>query len=226
MQLSETFDSIQGEGIHAGLPMTFIRLQGCNLACVWCDTKHALKEDVSCEIQLGDIIVTQRWACITGGEPLFQPDALAYLVLHLSSSGKKIEIETNGSIKPPPWAFADLKQPLDAPYPLVASWVVDVKLGSSGNPADGTIYEWTKGMRASYDQFKLVLGNQEDMLEARTWIPELKRRNHHVPILVSPVFINAEHPGWQAKVAAFAIEMNVRFSLQIHKVLWGNKRGV
>jgi len=216
MKINEIFPSIQGEGVHAGRKMTFIRLSGCNLACAWCDTKYASK--VNDELSAKDINPDTDWICITGGEPLFQADSVAALVLHLRSRGKHTEIETNGSIPPPRWAFMCVDG-----FPLVDSWVVDVKLPSTGNPSSlNNISEWANNMRTS-DQIKLVVADEEDLGVAQEWITHIRGK---AGVLVSPVILEEPDRDWMCRVADFCVKFNLRYSLQIHKILWGNKRGV
>jgi 7-carboxy-7-deazaguanine synthase len=99
LEVIEKFKSLQGEGIHSGLPTFFIRLAGCNLRCSYCDTKYAygsgIKEDIESIVkeaknQSLDLI------CITGGEPLGQ-EGTKFLVNSLLRSGFFIDLETNGS---------------------------------------------------------------------------------------------------------------------------------
>jgi len=114
--VNELFYSIQGEGVYAGVPTTFIRLQGCNflpgLGCKWCDTMYAQGSSEGTEMEIGDVLnqctklegrTYKHWVCITGGEPLFQPDALHELVKGLKRYGLRVEVETNGSLEKPYW---------------------------------------------------------------------------------------------------------------------------
>lgn len=96
-KVNEVFSSYQGEGIHVGVPMCFIRFCRCNLRCSWCDTSY----DAGVEISLPSIIrkVDKRikWVSLTGGEPLMEKDLLP-LILGLKASGHKVLLETNGSL--------------------------------------------------------------------------------------------------------------------------------
>lgn len=220
MKIFEQFDSVQGEGVYAGIPMSFIRLAGCNLRCRWCDTKYAYEGGQ--EISVADINPQRKWICITGGEPLLQQDELAGLVLKLKHRGKLIEIESNGSIKPPSWAFTDLF--IGESIPMVDSWVIDIKLPSTGNPSSLDIIGAWAGrsmMSRGSDQIKFVVADHNDLGEAEYWMQCLPRG---INIIVSPVMPCEQT--WLREVAKFCIERDVRFSLQLHKVIWGNKRGV
>ncbi len=229
MRLNEVFDSIQGEGLHAGRMMTFIRLQGCNLACKWCDTAYARSlldlGLAATDLNSDQIEVHQEWVCITGGEPLIQADAVAALALRLRPMDKRIEVETNGSISPPNWAFMNVDLPSCDLERLIESWVVDIKLSSSGNPSsEKIIQEWAEKMRES-DQFKLVLANAQDLEDAEDWLSWIV--GYEVPILVSPALTGETlDVEWIQRVAKFSMKNKLRLSLQLHKVIWGNKRGV
>lgn len=211
------FDSIQGEGIHAGLPMSFIRLAGCNLKCSWCDTRYARTSEGH-EVYIKDIYPKCRWICITGGEPLVQEDELCSLILNIKRMSKKIEIETNGSFEPPVWAFIEITERGET-VNLVDSWVVDVKLASSGNPSsEGIISSWVSRMRP-IDQMKFVVGDMNDLTETEMWLAGI---SPHTSIIISPVMPSTKK--WMAQVAEFCIRHNLRLSLQLHKIIWGNRR--
>lgn len=216
MRVVEQFDSIQGEGVHAGIIMSFIRLQGCNLRCAWCDTKYAYEGGH--EISVSDINPHRKWVCITGGEPLLQQDELAGLILKLKHRGKQIEIETNGSITPPDWAFVELLWVEDV-LMMVNSWVIDIKLSSTGNPSSpATIQEWANDIRPS-DQIKFVVMNHKDLDEAEYWMQSLPLTN----TIISPVMPCSQ--AFLQEVAEFCISRDARFSMQLQKIIWGNRRG-
>ncbi len=230
MKVNKIFYSIQGEGVYQGIPTVFVRLAGCNLVphCSYCDTSYAWNPEDGEEISIEDIIKKvpklspyyKSWVCITGGEPLRQKDELEALVKGLKKNGYLIEIETNGSVKPPPW------------YTLVDSWSVDIKCPSSG--VCGTSNEiWFRKRKC--DQIKFVVGNMEDLDFARHKIEQ--HRADNPTVLVSPIadilvdkkegvieeYWNRE---WLQEVVGFCLEMGVRYSLQLHKIIWGDKKGV
>src|SRR3990172_4467747 len=128
--ISEIFDSIQGEGVYAGIPMTFIRLQGCPFRCSWCDSEYTWQFGGRAEIVEEVVEKVRReghnWICITGGEPLSQPKAFAKLVQELKKNGKKIEVETSGLVPLPKFWERDSEV-----FDLVDSWVPDVKCPGS-----------------------------------------------------------------------------------------------
>ncbi len=228
LKVNEIFYSLQGEGLAVGEPSIFIRLQGCNLNCTYCDTKYAqdprgkylITVDDVMEIVLDkikDSAPGKRWACITGGEPLTQSKHLSELIRQLHEKRFLVEVETNGSFTRPIW------------WERVDSWVADIKCPSSGHRTSmGTTTIWLNGR--DHDQVKFVVGDGRDLNFVRNLITEPigARKDFHPIILVSPAA--NEHANfdqaWLEEVVEFCKELNVRFSLQIHKVIWGNKLGV
>jgi len=224
------FYSIQGEGVYQGIPTTFIRLQGCNLLthCSYCDTVYAQDGSKGTIVEVNEVLnlctkvegrTYKHWVCITGGEPLFQLEALHELVKGLKRYGFKVEIETNGTIPKPYW------------WTLVDCWVVDIKCPSSG-VCGSSLQEWFDSRID--DQIKFVVGSKKDLEFARAMI--LKNIAMNPVVLVSPVIevgrgnlsdacINWNNE-WLQEVVEFCKELKVRFSLQIHKVVYGNKKGV
>ncbi|MHC4753230.1 MAG: 7-carboxy-7-deazaguanine synthase QueE, partial [Planctomycetota bacterium] len=100
MIVNEIFHSLQGEGFLTGVPSVFVRLAGCPLRCRWCDTKYAWAEEAGQRYGIAEIVqAVRQWPCkfavITGGEPMINPD-LPQLVQELKAAGKHITIETSG----------------------------------------------------------------------------------------------------------------------------------
>jgi 7-carboxy-7-deazaguanine synthase len=112
LQVIEIFDSLQGEGFWTGVPMTFVRLAGCNapalgLACVrWCDTPGSWTAESGAEMETAEILerVHLPRMCLTGGEPLLQTEGVVALVAEARRRGIKVHLETNGTVEPPPAA--------------------------------------------------------------------------------------------------------------------------
>jgi 7-carboxy-7-deazaguanine synthase len=225
MRVNEIFWSLQGEGVNSGLPTMFIRLQGCNLHCDWCDTKYALTKTGGEELTPEQIMekvlnvktlpMNKRWACITGGEPLTQSRELRKLVSHLVANFYYTEIETNGSKHRPRW------------YRDVECWVTDMKCPSSGwtTPAE-LIEEWFAGREQ--DCVKFVVANEADLAYVKAVLLHYKPP---IPqVIVSPVIsLGAsvlQEQTWLRYVWEFCLTSNLRFSLQTHKVVFGNRKGV
>ncbi|MGE3073482.1 MAG: 7-carboxy-7-deazaguanine synthase QueE [Dehalococcoidia bacterium] len=222
----EIFSSIQGEGVSAGLPSTFVRLSTCNLRCSWCDTAYTWdwerfdKAGQILEMEAETIGVevlsrTPRNVVITGGEPLIQKRQLLPLVTALKAEGLRIEIETNGTIAP-----GDLTEHID-------QWNVSPKLRNSGNeglkrlPGDSL----RTFARLPNAFFKFVVVNENDLEEM-----EALRDKFEIPaerIVLMPegttaAALNARSP-WLAELCT---ERGYRFSSRLHILIWGDKRGV
>lgn len=227
--LNEIYTSIQGEGLDAGCPTNFIRFQGCNLwkkPCRWCDTPKAREPkspngftvDVdTIENLLKDKgINTDLPFCITGGEPLRQVEALRSLVHNLSplypiSVINPITVETNGTIPPPSWV-------------KMVHWSVDVKCPSSGvTPNLDILAAWLEESPIA-NEFKFVVAEKKDLdfVDTVLWM----FKGGEVVPLISPVFKNGKPDLPLPLVVEFAISRNLRLSLQLHKLIWGDKEGV
>ncbi len=221
IQLSEVFTSIQGEGIYTGVPMLFIRFQGCSLGCTWCDSKYTWSSKGGREWTWGVLeekIKENRsdgikWACITGGEPLEYPEDFKNLLFLLNNGYQyKIEVETSGLVK--------LPRELGL---LVESWVIDLKCPGSGVTKSPILqdYSWL----TPFDQLKCVVTNSADLQYVYY---TLKLHPTKAQVLISPVFDNQGFLDQELaqKCVDFCIEHGYRLSLQTHKFIWGMKRGV
>lgn len=209
LEVTEIFDSIEGEGKRAGTLTTFIRLTGCNLRCSYCDTAYAFMCGRFMSIE--DIVkrVHYHQVTLTGGEPLVHDirpllDAL---------KGHEVNIETNGSINVDPFFV----------YPDVF-FTLDYKCGTSGM-SDQMYSENFKKMRKR-DVLKFVVGSREDLEQAFAVFKQYFGTLRNRKIYVSPVFGHIE----PAEIVAFMKEKNLwswRIQLQMHKFIWDpNKRGV
>jgi len=212
MRVYEIFYSLQGEGIYNGVPMVFVRLQGCSLGCSYCDTAYAqdfyggrLREIEGIYEEVKRLSPWQHsWVCITGGEPMEQSVELEDLVRKLNSEGYRVTIETNGTWRKPKW------------WTLVDSWSADIKCPSSGQCGKSLVDEWYS-VRFDRDQVKFVVGDKGDLDYVRK---VLEARLITGIVLVSPV-IKDGIVGWYwlKEVADFCLEERLRFSLQWHKVV-------
>lgn len=225
LRVNEIFKSIQGEGTLTGQPMTFLRLFGCNLDCKYCDTDYSRKVGNPYE-ELSVKEITTRikglptrkghWVCVTGGEPLVQEEELGKLVNFLTLDGIRVTIETNGSFPIPTWSKR------------IASWNADIKCPSSGMGGK-SLDDWF--YLTPFDQVKFVVSDRTDLIFVGKALERNKARTS--TILVSPCIdllpngeMSRKSKEWLPAVASFCVEMNIIFSLQIHKVIWGAKRGV
>ena len=218
-RVSEVFFSIQGEGPTAGVPAVFIRLQGCSVGCSWCDTKYAWPEGGGREVDL-DALVSEaaahscRRVVITGGEPL-ESSLFLPLATALSREDFDVEIETSGTIEPPPELNT---QPF--------AWNVSVKLASSGVSEARRINAaairallrrdaWWKFVVADEDDVAEVLRLAERFALPRPRIllqPEGTRREELI-----------ERSGWVVEACK---RHGFRFSPRLHVLIWGARRGV
>ncbi len=209
MKINEIFHSIQGEGVHIGVPTTFIRMTGCNLRCSWCDTKYAYEEGEEMSVQDIRLKVKDFPAhhiCITGGEPLLQEDVIA-LIRGLCGDGYSVCLETNGSRSIEELPCLDL---------LMIS--LDIKCPSSG--MHETMAFANIEMLGPGDQLKFVIGDREDYEHAKRIISE------HKPIC-SIIMTSVGGKDLQ-NLGEWVLSdgLNVRVLPQLHKLIWGEKRGV
>ena len=209
LKISEIFYSLQGETTRAGLPTVFVRLTGCPLRCVWCDTEHAFSGGSVLPLQAILDQVAQygaRYVCVTGGEPLAQKNCLPLLTA-LCDAGYDVSLETSGALD------------ISGVDPRVAR-IVDLKAPGSGESERN---HWQNLERlTAHDELKFVLKDRTDYEWARTVIRE-RNLNAICPILFSPV--QGEIEPSQLAEWVLADRLPVRFQLQLHKLLWGNMRG-
>jgi 7-carboxy-7-deazaguanine synthase len=209
MRVSEIFFSLQGEGVLMGTPTTFVRFVGCNLDCTWCDTKYAREggEERSID-QIFDQVegFGTPFVCLTGGEPLVQ-DEIYELIDTLLDNGYQVTIETNGSI------------PLDRiPNSEDVLISMDVKCPSSGM-SDKIVYDNLEFL-SPRDQLKFIIADRVDYLFA---LKVMREHEVNAPIIMTPVGgtdLN-ELAEWVLRDKIF-----VRVLPQLHKLIWGDKRGV
>ncbi|MSR35671.1 MAG: radical SAM protein [Gemmatimonadetes bacterium] len=211
MRVTEIFHSVQGESTWAGLPCTFVRLTGCPLRCVWCDTAYAfhggermtLDAIVERVRELGTGLVE-----LTGGEPLVHANALV-LIERLLDEGWTVLVETSGAVDV---AGVDPR----------AHRIMDLKCPGSGESAKNL---WSNLDRlGTRDEVKFVVKDEEDWRWTERVIREHAlddrvRKGELAALLVSPVWgdIDLEAlAGW-----VLASGLPVRFQVQLHKLIWG-----
>ena len=211
LRVNEIFHSIQGESTRAGEPCVFVRLTGCNLRCVWCDTAYAFHEgqEMSLDEVLGRVIGYDcRMVEVTGGEPLLQAETIP-LLRALVEQGREVLLETGGSL------------PIEG-VPEGVKRIVDVKCPASGECGRNR-WENLQQLREG-DELKFVLTGREDYDWAVRQILE-RGLAGRCPLLFSPVHGELD----AGELARWVLDdgVAVRVQLQLHKLLWpGVTRGV
>ncbi len=209
LRITEIFYSLQGESSYVGLPTVFIRLTGCPLRCVYCDTSYAFSGG---EWMTPGAIMQQvdsygaKQVCVTGGEPLAQK-ACTELLTELCDAGYGVSLETSGAM--------DVCE-VDSRV----SRIMDIKTPASGEESKNR-YE-NIACLSDKDEVKFVVCDRADYEWMKTVIVQYQL-TEKVPILVSP-----EHQHVSARqLADWLLEdrLNVRFQLQLHKYLWENEPG-
>jgi 7-carboxy-7-deazaguanine synthase len=207
LRVTEIFRSIQGESTHAGRPCTFVRLTGCPMRCVWCDSEytftggdHVTLDDVMQQVQsLGCKLVE-----VTGGEPLAQKEVFA-LIGRLCDDGFEVLIETGNYVS-------------TAPVDPRAKVILDIKCPASGEEARN---EWSnvERLRPDMDEVKFVVADESDWLYAKRIIKEHELETRTRAILISPVWGQIDLQKLANWIAGSGL--NVRMQLQLHKYIWG-----
>jgi organic radical activating enzyme len=241
----EVFVSIQGEGIFVGVPTAFIRLSGCNRRCAYCDTKYAwetpsevlIRKPFSSEVierlknpvyanELVEALMNSfehanfiRHACITGGEPLLQPDFCKALFRSLKGKGMFTILETQG----------DLFEPLPSLLQHIDAVSADVKLPSTTNePLNWDGLERTLKLCAGEGKLvytKLVVTHDIDIGEIKKAVKLIASVDAHIPFVIQPVTsTGVKRPPsmdlvWRVVCVAGELLKDVRVIPQVHRML-------
>jgi organic radical activating enzyme len=218
VRVAEVFYTIQGEGVTAGLPAVFVRLQGCSVGCSWCDTKYSWDPAAGSAVDLETLVEEVsaypcRRAVVTGGEPLESP-MFVHLLGALGTRGFSIEVETSGIVPPPPSVDRAIQ------------WNVSLKLaGSEVDEARRLRPDAIRSFLARDAWWKFVVTNDADVTEVlqlaeRFALPRPR-------ILLQPEAVHRqdllERSPWVAEACK---RHGFRFSPRLHVLLWGAKRGV
>lgn len=209
LRITEIFRSLQGESESSGWPTVFIRLTGCPLRCVYCDTAYAFTggQRLSLQSILDQVARYQTQdICVTGGEPLAQPACHDLLTL-LCDKRYSVSLETSGAL------------PIEGVDSRVRI-VMDLKTPSSGEVEKNRFenIEWLK----PNDEVKFVIGCADDFQWAIKQVRQYKL-DQRVNVLMSPVFGDVT----PLALAEWILDsgLRLRFQQQLHKLIWGNEPG-
>jgi 7-carboxy-7-deazaguanine synthase len=210
LRITEIFYSLQGESSTVGLPTVFVRLTGCPLRCHYCDTEYAFYggERQSLSDVLEKVASFQpSQVCVTGGEPLAQKACIP-LLKALCDQGYQVSLETSGALSVE-----------DVDSRVVK--VLDLKTPASGE-AGRNLYE-NMAYLQSDDQIKFVICDRQDYEWARLKMEELKLADKVGNILFSPSV--GQQNATELADWILADHLQVRFQLQMHKMLWNDEPG-
>ncbi|MEB3187607.1 MAG: 7-carboxy-7-deazaguanine synthase QueE [bacterium] len=223
LPVSEIFTSIQGEGLRTGVPSTFVRLVGCNLACSWCDTPYTWREDVldpgtplapeaiAARIETRDVV-------LTGGEPTLHDLGSLLDVL----PGHFVTVETNAT------RYVD-----DARVNL---WSLSPKLGSSGMRPNRRVLGEFLTHATDRVQLKFVVDGPEDLAAVEALLDDLAVPES-IPVILQPVGFPTDTPEpyldrlrklveTHVLMRASWRQRNARVTPQLHRLIWGDRRGI
>jgi 7-carboxy-7-deazaguanine synthase len=209
LRINEIFHSLQGEADNVGFPTVFVRLTGCPLRCQYCDTAYAFHAGDWFDL---DTIVERvssmgaAYVCVTGGEPLAQPNCLK-LLTRLCDAGLQVSLETSGALDV---AAVDAR----------VSRVIDVKTPASQEASRNRIENFEH--LTPRDQLKFVICSREDYDWSKDFLLE-HGLSTRCRILFSPSYKQQS----ATQLAEWILEdrLAVRFQLQLHKILWGDVPG-
>ncbi|MCQ3828185.1 7-carboxy-7-deazaguanine synthase QueE [Microbulbifer elongatus] len=211
LRISELFYSLQGEARDSGLPTVFVRLTGCPLRCTYCDSEYAFYGGE--RLSLADILqkvqsYPARHVCVTGGEPLAQPNCIP-LLRALCDAGYRVSLETSGAM------------PVDVVDARV-SRVVDLKTPASGEQGRNRMENIP--LLTQKDQIKFVICDRADYEWARFTLDQYQLVERVGEVLFSPSYEQLA----PRQLAEWILEdgLPVRMQMQLHKLLWGDIPGV
>ena len=209
LRVFEIFHSLQGESSRVGLPTVFVRLTGCPMRCVYCDTAYAFSGGSN--MSLDDIMARvaeygSKYVTVTGGEPLAQKECLV-LLKQLCDAGYEVSLETGGAID---------TSGVDARVAVI----LDVKTPGSGEMKNN-IWENLQHLKPK-DEVKFVLCDRSDYDWAKQVLTE-RGITAKCSVLFSPVYQQVN----PTDLAEWILhdKLPVRMQVQLHKILWGETPG-
>lgn len=223
MKIAEVFYSIQGEGMLLGVPSVFLRMSGCNLRCVWCDTPYTSWRPEGADWSVEALLEYVRGrssghVVVTGGEPMIQPEVAA-LTDRLRAMGQHITIETAGTV------FREVACDLMSISPKLANSTPE---GTFASQHERLRYqpEVLRRLMAQYAyQLKFVIAAREDVVEVSRIAEELGAERGRVLLMPegTKADVVRERGLWLAEECK---RTGFRYSPRLHVDLWGDKRGV
>ena len=210
LKINEIFFSLQGESSRIGLPTIFIRLTGCPMRCTYCDTAYAFHEGRNMSVNeiLEDISQYKtKYVTVTGGEPLAQKPCWE-LIKNLSDNNYSVSLETGGAMS---------IEGIDERTKII----LDIKTPDSGEHLKNNKKNLV--LISKKDEIKFVLSSREDYEWAKKFIKE-ENLIKKAPIIFSPVYKNLSYENLSKWI--LEDKLSVRFQVQLHKIIWGEKTGV
>jgi len=209
LRVYEIFYSLQGESSRVGLPTVFVRLTGCPMRCVYCDTAYAFSggRNMALETILAQVAsYGVRYVTVTGGEPLAQKECLA-LLQKLCDAGYEVSLETGGAID---------TSGVDARVAVI----LDIKTPGSGE-VEKNLWDNLQHLKPK-DEVKFVLCSRSDYDWAKQALTE-RAITSRCSVLFSPVY----HQVNPTELAEWILldKLPVRMQVQLHKILWGEVAG-
>jgi 7-carboxy-7-deazaguanine synthase len=207
LRITEIFLSVQGESSHAGRPCAFVRLTGCPMRCVWCDSEYTFTGGTKLDFdEIFDKL--ENFGCnlveITGGEPLAQKNVFPFITT-LCDKSYEVLIETGGFVS---------TEKVDER----AKIILDVKCPASGE-SERNYWTNLERLRSDKDEVKFVINDHFDWGFAKGIIKKYELENRAKEVLISPVF-GIENLAEIAETIAKS-GLKVRLNLQLHKYIWG-----
>lgn len=213
LRITEIFLSIQGESSHAGRPCSFVRLTGCPMRCVWCDSEYTFTGGE--HISFDDIFARlEEFGCnlveVTGGEPLAQKNAFPFIT-ELCDRGYEVLIETGG--------YVSIEEVDER-----AKIILDVKCPTSGE-VERNHWPNLERLRPTMDEVKFVVAGMPDWEFAKEIVAKYDLMNCTKAMLISPVHGIANLAEIAEAISTSGLQ--IRLNLQLHKYIWGaDARGV
>lgn len=207
LRITEMFLSIQGESSHSGRPCSFVRLTGCPMRCVWCDSEYTFTGGE--RISVDEILMKlEDFGCnlveVTGGEPLAQANVFAFINT-LCNRNYEVLIETGGYVS---------TEEVDSR----AAIILDIKCPASGE-SERNHWPNLERLRHDKDEVKFVVADMADWEYAKKIIDDYKLIGRTKAVLISPVHGVENLPEMAGAVAKSGLK--VRLNLQLHKYIWG-----